>query len=255
MNRTIKQSFMKWAGNQCRLDAVIKCLYYRVSDYFRARALVSEKVPPGLGRSKRMDYYRKRLVLAVDLFEDHREDIKVINEELGMATVPRGSVRSGTASASVSASADDREDAVYEVDLSCASCTCPGVLMVPCSHILAVAMRLPRAAERFCINCETIRGNDPMHEDDISLEDFLRERSTLEEQEPGDVKAPDATDSAAPVGAPFLEDHEGECAVDQRETYHAAPDPSTHCCVVHVHPPPHAGRAAKSAELCVGGNR
>ena len=102
---------MKCLGSQCRLDAVIKCIYYRVCAYYHARSITGDRAAPGMGRSKRLELYEKSLKFAADLFENYRDDIKITNAELGLATVRRNSAPSAP-------DPDGDEHAVYEVDLS-----------------------------------------------------------------------------------------------------------------------------------------
>ena len=106
---------------------------------------------------------------------------------------------------------------VYDMDLSDGFCSCPGVLSVACKHILAVAMCLPAAAAKVRINCETIGTSINVSDEDKDLTAYLEERAQLREEDkpveaaglPSSSSAAAAAVSAAPVCAPFLEDHEG----------------------------------------------
>jgi hypothetical protein len=239
LNRTIKDSFMKTMGPQCRLDAVIRCLYHRVSRYYHARTIMSDKAAPGLGRSKRLRYYEDRLKSAADLFEHHREDVLIDDPQLGVARVRRRSAQNGTE--------DNDEDSFYTVDLSSASCSCQDVFMVVCKHILCVSMCLPDAADRFRINCDTIRASVIAPGDENDLEEYLRDRAQLEEEEEKNRTVPRASTSSADVGVPFLMNHEGKCVLFTAQTNMQAAIPSCSSAVPL--------RVRASAIGCAEGNR
>jgi hypothetical protein len=171
-----------------------------------------------IGCGKRLRFYESRLRKAKQLVDKDMHLISVKDEELGIATirsrappaVPGGDDPSPDTGAA-------GESAVYEVDLSSASCTCPDILAVACKHLLAVAMILPKAAKKFGINSDTVRATVGAPENDVDLTQFLRERARLESEEK--EKRPAAAAGVVPshpAAAPFLEDYEGlrECRIE-----------------------------------------